>query len=208
MAITWPSALVDPVMVEIGIMANTQVHVSELSGELQTVELPGARWTMNLSMAPLKRSGEAALLEAFIAKLRGQAVRATMPVFGRRTPLGAWAGAAAVNNEVGSPTVPQTGSSIEVNGLTSGTTIKAGDYFNFGSGGELHMVTEDTTADGSGRATISFQPPIRTSPPHGTLLVTTNPVVPLMILTDPHARWGIKPADITDFSLSLVEVFS
>lgn len=207
MAIDWPSALT-PAEIELGIRFNTQVNVSDLSGYVQTVELPGARWSMSLTMPPLERDGEASVLEAFIAKLRGQAVRAVMPVFKRATPLGTWAGAPAVNNEVGSPTLAQTGTSIEVNGFTAFATVKAGDYFNLGSGGELHMVTEDATADSGGRATLSIQPAIRTSPAHGTLLVSSSPKVPLMILTDPHPRWRIKPSDINEFALDFVEVFA
>src|SRR3990167_8823768 len=205
-SIDWPSGLT-PAEIEFGIRFNTQVSVSDLSGYVQTVELPGARWSMSLRMADLERAGEASALEAFIAKLRGQAVRAVMPVFGRSAPRGTWAGAPAVDNEVGSPTLVQTGSSLEVEGFTAGATFKEGDYFNIGSDGELKMVTADGVADGSGLATISFQPPIRTSPAHGTLLVFNSPVVPLMILTDPHPRWRLRPGDSHDFALDFVEVF-
>lgn len=205
-SVNWPSGLI-PVEIEFGIKANTQVSVSDLSGYVQTVELPGARWTMNIRMPAMNRSN-AAVFEAFIAKLRGQAVRAVMPVFGRLTPRGAWAGTPAVNNEVGSPTLSQTGTSLEVNGFTAFTTIKAGDYFNLGSGGQLLMVTEDVTADSAGRATLAIQPAIRTAPSHGTLLVSNSPSVPLMILSDPHQRWRIKPADISEYALDFVEVFA
>lgn len=206
-SVNWPSALV-PASVEIGLRANTQVHVSDLSGYVQTVELPGARWTISLSMAPLERDGEASVLEAFIAKLRGQAVRAVMPVFSRSTPLGSWGGTPAVNNNVGSPDLSQTGTALEVSGFTAFTTYRAGTYFNLGSGGQLFIVTEDGTADSAGRATLAIQPPIRSAPAHGTLLVTSSPVVPLMILTDPHPRWRVKPGDMNDFALDFVEVFA
>lgn len=206
-SIDWPSALV-PAEIEFGIRFNTQVSVSDLSGYVQTLELPGARWSMSLRMAELDRAGEAALLESFIARLRGQAVRAVMPVFGRSSPRGTWAGAPAVNNEVGSPELVQTGTSLEVSGFSASATFKEGDYFNIGTDGELKMVTADGTANGSGLATISFQPAIRTSPAHGTLLVFNSPVVPLMILTDPHPRWRLRPGDSHDFALDFIEVFA
>jgi hypothetical protein len=206
-SVNWPSGLT-PASIDLGIRFNTQVSVSDLSGYVQTCELPGARWTLGIAMAPLERSGQSALMESFLAKLRGQAVRAVMPVFSRLTPLGAWAGTPAVNNEAGSPTLSQSGTSLEVNGFTAFTTFKEGDYFNVGSGGQLLIVTADGMADSAGRATISFQPALRSAPAHGTLLVSTNPVVPLMILADPHPRWRIKPGDITDFALDFVEVFS
>jgi hypothetical protein len=206
-SVNWPSGL-SPASIELGIKFNTQVSVSDLSGYVQTVELPGARWSMSLSMAPLKRDGESSEMEAFIAKLRGQAVRAVMPVFNRTSPRGLWAGTPAVNNNLsGSPSISQTGTSLVVSGFTAFTTVKEGDYFNLGSSGQLLMITEDATADSSGVATLSFQPAIRTAPTHGTLLVSTNPVVPLMVLTDPHAKWRIRPGDMNDFSLDLIEVF-
>lgn len=208
-SIDWPTDLaIVPAEVELGILFNTQVSVSDLSGHVQTVELPGARWSMSLRMPDLLRADEAAFLEAFLARLRGQAVRAVMPVFGRSSPRGTWAGAPAVNNEVGSPTTLQTGSSLQVNGFTSGATFKRGDYFNVGAGGELKMVTADGSADGSGLATISFQPPLRSSPAHGTLLVSSSPKVPLMILTDPHPRWRLRPGDSSEFAMDFIEVFA
>ena len=205
-SIDWPSELV-PAECEPGILFNTQINVSDLSGYVQTKELPGARWSMSLRMPDLERDGGAATLEAFLASLRGQAVRAVIPMFGRSSPRGTCAGAPAVNNNVGSPELVQTGTSLEVNGFTAAATFKKGDYFNIGAGGELKMVTADGTADGSGLATISFQPAIRTAPAHGTLLVFSTPKVPLMILTDPHPRWRLRPGDSHDFALDFIEVF-
>lgn len=205
-SIDWPSNLT-PTEVELGIKFNTQMHVSDLSGHVQTFELPGARWSMSLAMPPLERSGEASVLEAFIARLRGQAVRAVMPVFKRATPLGAWAGAPKVNNEVGSPTLSQTGTTLHVRDFTPFTTVKAGDYFNLGSGGQLLMVTEDGVADSNGLLQLAIQPAIRTAPAHLTALDFTAPVVPLMILTDPHPRWRMKPGDINEYALDFIEVF-
>jgi hypothetical protein len=205
-SVDWPSNLT-PSEIELGLKFNTQVSVSDLSGYVQTVELPGARWSMSLRMPPLERSGESSVMEAFIAKLRGQAVRAVMPVFNRGTPLGGWAGSPKVNNEASSPTLSQTGTTLECRDFTSFTTVKAGDYFNLGTGGQLLMVTEDGMADSNGLLRLSVQPAIRTAPSHLTVLDFTNPVVPLMVLTDPHPRWRIRPSDINEFALDFIEVF-
>ena len=206
-SVNWPSALT-PATMEMGIRFNCQVSVSDLSGYVQTLELPGARWTMSISMPPLERDSDGATMEAFIAKLRGQAVRAVMPVFRRETPLGTWAGSPKVNNEVGSPTLSQTGTSLQVQDFSAFATVKAGDYFNLGTGGQLLMVTEDGTADSSGLLTLSIHPAIRSAPAHLTALISASPVVPLMILTDPHPRWRVKPGDINEFALDFVEVFA
>jgi hypothetical protein len=209
--ITWPSGIV-PVDPEWGIKANTQVFVSDLNGSVQTVELPGARITCTLRLPPLERA-DAAQIEAFIAKLRGQANRAQIPLFGRRAPRGTWAGTPRVNNEAGSPTLSQTGTSLVCDGFSASATIKAGDWFNIGSGGQLVMVTDDATANGSGQVTLSVQPPIRTAPADNTLLISTDPVLPTAILDDPHARWTIKPNGTpnyghTYFTLAFTEAFA
>lgn len=207
--IVWPSGITPP-QVTLGLKANTQVFTSDLDGSVQTLELPGARWVMSFSTQGFKRSN-AALLESMIAQLRGQANRLRVPVFGRRAPQGTWAGAPKVNNEVGSPTLSQTGTSMYINGLTTGATGKAGDFFNIGSNGELKMLTADFSESG-GAALISFYPEIRTAPAHSTSIVTANCVVPQMILKDPQQTWRIAPNGLpndgfADFSFDLVEVF-
>lgn len=208
--ITWPSSIV-PSRVRWGIKANTQVFVSDLNGSVQTVELPGARITCTLEMPPLERE-DAAELEAFIAKLRGQANRAQIPVFGRLTARGVWGGSPVVDNEVGSPTLSQTGSTLYVRGLTAGTTGKKGTWFNLGSGGQLLQVLDDFTADGSGKAQLTVGPPIRTAPADGTALVITDPVLPKAILDDPHVEWELTPSgtpndNFAGFRLAFTEVF-
>jgi hypothetical protein len=203
----WPESLI-PQELTFGIRFYTQIHVSDISGYISTVEMPdSARWTMNIIMPPLER-GDAALMESFIARMRGQAIRSEMPVFARLAPRGSWAGSPVVNDTVlGSPSLTQTGTTLRVRGFTAFATFKEGDYFNLGEGGQLLMVTEDGTADSNGTATITFQPSIRTPPADGLALISTDPVVPQMILTDPHPKWRITPGDINQYALDFVETF-
>lgn len=204
--IVWPSSRV-PQEIQFGIRFNVQVSTSDLDGSVQTVELPGARWTMSISMTGLERNEGSAEMEAFLAQLRGGANRARVPVFKRLTPRGGWAGSPAVDNEVGSPTLSQTGNTLWARGFTPFTTVKAGDYFNVGTNGQLLMLTADGMADSSGLLQLSVEPAIRSAPSHLTALVSSNPVVPLMILTDPHSRWRLSPGDEAMHALDLVEVF-
>jgi len=191
----------DASAVDIGLKANTQVFVSDLSGYAQTLELPGARWTLSFAFPPLRRQ-DARLLAAFLAQLRGQANRARVPVWGRKSPVGTWAGAGSVNG--GS----QTGAQLVTHGFTAGATVKAGDFFNVGTNGELKVVTQDGAADGGGNLTVSFEPPLRASPADGTALVFSSPVVPLMIPQDPHLIYSLGEADLAAFRFDLVEVFA
>jgi hypothetical protein len=214
--ITFPTLSADqnaPMSVEIGIKPNTMVAVSDLSGYVQTRELPGARWSLSFRFQNMQKDN-AALLEAFILQLRGQANRARVPLWGRTTRRGTWAGSPKVNNEVGSPTISQTGHTLYLRDFTAGANVKKGDYFNIGSGGQLCMMVADATADGAGLLTATVEPGIRVAPAHNTPIVSASPVVPFMILQNPHVTWGVQPggADInpnglTDFAFDLIEVF-
>lgn len=200
--ITFPTlSLVGPMQVEVGLKSNTAIFVSPLSGDTQSLELPGARWTMSFSFPPLL-DDDAAELEAFLAQLRGQANRARVPLWGRETPRGTWAGTAAVNG------ASQTGASLICDGFTAGATVKRGDMFNVGTAGELKRIVTDGTADGSGNLTIEFEPPLRNSPATDTVLVSSNPLVPYMIVQDPHLRSMRGLGGLTDVAFDLMEVFS
>jgi len=199
--IVYPTLSRAPQSVEIGLKSNSQILVSPLSGDTQTLELPGARWTLTFSYTDLVRA-DAAELEAFLAQLRGQANRARVPVWGRVLPRGSWLGTPLVKG--GS----QTGASLACDGFTAGATVKRGDMLNIGTAGELKRVVTDATADGSGNLTLAFEPPLRVSPADNAALVAFAPVVPLMIPSDPHLKTTIGQGDRSDVALDLVELFA
>lgn len=209
--IVWPSGY-SPKEWEFGLKYNTQISVSDLSGYVQTVELPGFRWTISLRMPGMARADGGATFEAFIAKLRGQANRAQVPVFRRSASRGTWGtspSAPKVNNEVGSPTLSQTGTTLQISNVSPFGTWKEGDYFNLGAGGQLLMVTADGQADSNGTGVVSLNTAIRSAPAHNLALVINNPVVPLMIVTDPYQKFGeTADDDATNFSFDFVEVFA
>lgn len=208
--ITFPTLTVVANTTQPGLKSNTQVAVSDLSGYVQTRELPGARWSQGFRLPGLERVN-AAKVESFLAQLRGQANRARVPLWARGVARGTWAGSPKVNNEYGSPTLIQTGNTLQCNGFAANATVKEGDYFNIGAAGELKICTQDGTADGSGNLLITFEPNMRASPAHLTALVSSNVVIPYMILTDPHAKWAINPhskvGGLSDFAFDLIEVF-
>lgn len=185
---------------EFGIRHNVQVSTSDLNGETQTVELPGARWVMAFALTGLSRE-DSDILAAWIMQIRGQANRARMPVFHRTGPRGTWAGSPVTGTVTVSTSIPCTG-------FTAGATVKKGDLFNVGANGQLVMAVADGTANGSGNLTITVEPPLRALPSVGVTLVSANPVIPKMIPTSPEQRWGNRPKLLGDFQFDLVEVFS
>lgn len=70
----------------------------------------------------------------------------------------------------------QSGTSLIVDGVTpSVSLLLAGEFFQVGT--EFKVVTADCTANGSGVATISFKPALRTSPADNAPLTLTTPVM-------------------------------
>lgn len=187
-----------------GSVYNTQKFESPITKSVQTLESPGMRWKCSMGYESLLEE-DAALLESFIMKLRGQAGRFYLHNFSRPVPRGTVGGSPKVNNESASPTELQTGNSLITNGWSAGSVLKEGDYFSFNN--ELKMVKANATADGSGNMTITFEPPIRSSPAHLTDIVTTKPKC-IMMLTDDTNIWQKEPGVYSTISIDCVEVFS
>jgi hypothetical protein len=195
--ISWPAALQAPTTVTWGVKANTQIMVSPLNGTVQTLELPGARWAVQMAF-PAMAEAEAGPFQAYVMKLRGQANRAALYNHARNIPRGTAGGTPLVNG--GS----QTGASLITDGWSAGATLLQGDFFSVN--GELKMATADCTADGSGNMTITFEPPLRASPANNAALTTTKPTA-LFILQEPETRWTTRPGKYTNIDLAFVEAF-
>lgn len=197
--ITFPTlSKTAPAAMRWGQVSNTQVSVSPLNGTLQTQELPGARWKIQCDFPPLI-DADAALMRAFLAKMRGQANRVDLWPFDRETPRGTAGGTPLVQG--GS----QTGASIVTDGWTAGATLLTGDYFQIGT--QLFMAVADGTANGSGVMTITCEPPIRTSPADNAALTLTKPKARFM-LASPEIGWDVRVRGFADFAFDLIEAFS
>jgi hypothetical protein len=119
------------------------------------------------------------------------------------SPLGYGAGGGTPRVNGGS----QTGTSLVTDGWPPNQVVlKAGDMF---SCGELKRASADVLSDGSGNATITFRPAIRTSPADNTAFVLEKPTCTMILADDMQGMWecnaqGVyQPKTITAF-----EVFS
>jgi hypothetical protein len=183
------------------LIENTASYENPLTGTVQTLERPGARWAQSLSFR-FKTEDERAQLQAFLASLRGQANRAVMPVFGH-TNRGDGGGTPLVAG------ASQTGASLNTDGWPNSTTVlRAGDFFSVN--GELKMVTADVTSSGTGTATVAFSPILRAAPAdNAPLTVATHTAK--YILASPQVGWSNTPwrsGPASDFQLEFIEVFS
>ena len=188
------------------LVTNTQRFISPLNGAVQTRELPGARWSLSVTLPPMQR-GQAAAWQAALAKLRGGANRFLAGDPDARTPRGVATGTPLVNGAA------QTGGSLATDGWTASTTniLRAGDYISFTNGdanAELHMVVEDANSNGSGEATLAIEPPIRSAPADNAALTVTSAVCEMALVDDDQAAWDADQMSIYGISFSGVEVFT
>jgi hypothetical protein len=123
-------------------------------------------------------------IAALMAQRRGTPVRWTLPapygLAGAGTPLVAGA--------------DQTGSTLDVDGLTADLVIPAGTAFNIHDADArpyLHFTTEDVTANGSGEATLTFSPMMRISPADNSAVELAAPKMEGW-LNDVGVSWSIR----------------
>lgn len=184
------------------LVSNTAVFGDPLKGAVQTLARPGAKWAVSLSFDLLTDDDRGAL-QAFLVKLRGMENRFTMHDFGY-VPAGSPGGTPLVNG------ASQTGTSLITDGWTISTTVlKAGDWFAVN--GELKKVIADVTSDGSGNATITFEPALRASPSDGAAITTTDPSATFM-LANSRSGWtnenGSNSRIFSGFTIEAIEAFT
>lgn len=196
---TWPTLTrYAPGSLEWSLVSNTQTFSSPLSGSVQTMEMPGARWKFTFPMDSLL-ADDAALLRAWLVRLRGQSGRFYMHNMAHPLPRGVGGGAPVISG------AGQSGISLVTSGWPAGATIlKAGDFFEVNS--ELKMVVSDAVSNGSGVATLTFEPPLRNSPANGAV-ITTNKPKGIFKLDEDAVRWSTFAPVISSFAISATEAW-
>jgi hypothetical protein len=201
--LTFPSTLI-PNQLEWALVSNTQRFESPLTRSVQTLEIPGARWAAKLTFRGLNRT-QAATLIGFLAQLRGQAGRFYLWNHANPTPAGTALGTATTSSSI-----VQGANTVTTGGWTANQTslLLPGDYI--GLGGELKMVVTQAASDGSGNATLTFEPPLRniSGVASGTAIVVTKPTTVFMLKDDMQAQSVIQPGQVYDFALECSETFT
>ena len=103
----------------------------------------------------------------------------------------------------------QTGATLNIDGATADVTnwLRAGDYIQLGaaSSATLHKVLEDVSTDGSGQATLTLWPHIRTAPANNSTVVTSSTVGNFRLSSN-SSEWSISEASIYGINFSAMEV--
>lgn len=168
---------------------------SPFTGVQQTFTYPGQWWEADITLPPLK-GDSADEWVTFLLSLQGRTGTFLLGEPGRATAKG------SASSTPGTPVVDgagQTGNDLAVRGLPLSATgyLKAGDYIQLGSGttAQLHKVLAQVDSDGSGDATMTLFPRIRTSPGDGNTIVVDD-AKGLFRLGANQTEWDLSPADL------------
>lgn len=180
-----------------GVDYRNRVYESEITGSIQTAELPGSKWNGSL-VVPRLANREVKLLKAFLLKMRGRSGR-----FYFKPPdldqSGTMAGTGVVSG------AGQTGDSLLTSGWGANQSelFLAGDYIEVNT--ELKMITETISSDASGVATLVFEPKLRRSPADAATITTADPKAIMRFTDSEQARWALTAPLLVGFSLDIVE---
>jgi hypothetical protein len=199
MSLTFPS-IANPSGIAWRLRAPTQIHESPLDGTAQTLALAGARWEATLTWDWIGE-GQSRLLEAFLARLAGRSGRflygpphAPRQASGTGTPVVNGAG--------------QSGSTLSIRGWSAAAqAFRAGDWLSYvdtAGRRRLHQVVEDSTANGSGVASVTIAPPIRRAGADGAAVEIAAPQGVFMLAGD-ATPITITPPFFGSASLDIVE---
>lgn len=196
-----PSTSAAPAVYRFSLMPNTQVFQSPLNRTVQTLELPGARWTLTLEWRNVSLA-DARLIKAFLASLRGMAGSFYAYDYTHQTPSGSAAGTPLVKG------AGQTGGTLVTDGWTPGQSnlLLPGDYF--GVNGELKLITAPCDSNGSGEATLTFEPPLRSAPADNASITLTKPTAVFRLVDDEQDQITVDPNRRPTITIEAVERFS
>ena len=142
---------------------------------------------------------------SFLIKLKGSYGTFLLGDPSAITPRG------TASSSPGTPVVnggSQTGDQLVIDGATASQTgyLKAGDYIQLGSGAsaKFHKVLEDTDTDGSGNATLTIFPDLRSSPADDATVVVTN-AKGVFRLSDNLINWNVDEASVYGITFGCAE---
>jgi hypothetical protein len=185
MAITYPLAFPSQCVKEITIRAKTIVgfSASPFTGQQQVYKHQGQWWEAEMSFPPMRREN-AEEVAAFLIKLNGRYGTFLMGDPANTSPRGLATGTPRVKG------AGQTGNELITDGWTINTTniLMAGDWIQLGAGAtsRLHKVLDNVNSDGTGTATLTLFPSLRSIPADNAVIVITNTV----------GQWRLSTNDI------------
>jgi len=162
----WPTTMI-PAVAAIGSQGSGVQFKSPFNGTLQAVEFVAERFTLSVTLPPKMRDDSGAV-EAFFMRLRGGVNRVKAWHFSRPAPKGTMRGSPTL-----SAGVSRGGTSLPITGGTASSTLKAGDMLAVG--GQLFMVAENVSLNGSGAGTVPVVHRVRATINSGAAVTWDKP---------------------------------
>jgi hypothetical protein len=196
MAGTYPTT---PEFKSIGFSSEQKTITSTTdSGKMFAVQIDGQRFKFSATYPPMNRS-EFAPVYAFIMKQRSQKETFQISLPDLKNAKGDVSGLISTD---GNHTAGDT--TIDIQGITNGTTLKAGDMIKFNAHTKVYMVVEDATGDVSDTATITIEPPLREDVLSGDTILYDN--VPFTVrLTNDVQEFSTNDLDLYRFEIDFIE---
>lgn len=173
-----------------------QTNVSDWTGRRQTIASGRGWWECQVTFPPIVGTTNVNAWRAFIAKSRGKANDFQVPV----DPT-------AQSSAVATPLVngaSQTGRTLTTDGWpVSSTVLQAGQFVTINN--QLLQLTENVTSNGSGVATLTFEPPVRTAPSDNAAIEFKNPYCLMYLVEEPTL--SVETGYVYSLSLNLRESF-
>lgn len=203
MAISYPLSLpAAPAFSQLRLTARSVVGVSRspFTGQQQVQEHAGQWWEIEARIPPMARAA-AEQWVAFLLKLKGMKGTFLLGDIVGAVPRGTIAGSPAVDGAHAARSA-----TLALKGLTVGTTLLAGDYFQVGSGTttRLHKNLSDATADGSGEMTLDIWPSLREALSDSAAVTVTN-CKGTFRLSSNETPWDIGSAQFYGIALGAIE---
>lgn len=201
---TWPTTRhFRPSETVLRIYDNAQrVAESPLSGDVQTLSMPGARWGWDITLSGAS-GDELASIEAFLVRLSGREHRVSLWDFKRPRPRGTCNTSGVTLNS----TAAQFATTLSLAGCGASKTLLAGDWLGLSSG-QVVMVVADATANGSGVMSVEVRQMLRAQVSSGASVTLEKPTA-LYVRTDSNLA-QMRNGNVTQepVAMSFVEVFS
>lgn len=173
-----------------------QNNISGWSGARQVLASNRGWWECEVVLPPIVGTAKFNAWRSFTAQMRGMVNDAQIPV--DPTAQSAIANTMSVNGS------GQTGRSINVDGLPNSTTVlTAGQFVTINY--QLLQLTANVTSNGSGQATLTFEPPIRSAPSDNAVVEFKNPYCLMYLVQEP--TYSVTKGYVYSLSFSLRECF-
>lgn len=188
--ITLPSAF-KPHSFRMPLPVSQRVTAAPFGGSEQAVDMLNDRWICHIDTASLS-DADGAILEAFIASMRGQTNTVALCHYNRKLPSGTIRGTLTLN-----AAAAQGASSIVITGCSpSNGTFLAGDML--GVGGLLLMAANDCAAV-SGVVTVNIVNRLRAAQSIGAAVTWSQPTALFRMLATSGVNYTPDGADPISF---------